>query len=57
MTSGKLGRTVNLKKGDPNSPKRAVIIEHDISGHTFLLLPREDGPNYIINCTFLLITQ
>ena len=45
------------KNGYPNSPNIEVIIEHDIYGHTLLLLPQEDVPNGIIHFTFLIIPQ
>ena len=34
-----------------------IIIENNIAGHTFILIPQEDGPNDIINFTFLLLAQ
>ena len=45
------------KHWDINSPKMVVFIEHDIYGHTFLLLSQEYGQNYIIGHTFLLLPQ
>ena len=45
------------KHGESNSPNMLVIIEHGITGHTFLMLPQEDGPNDIIGYTFLLLPQ
>ena len=34
-----------------------VFIEHDISGHTFLILSQEYYPNDIIGRTFILLPQ
>ena len=35
----------------------AVVIEHDISGHIFIVLPQEYVPNDIIGCIFLLLPK
>ena len=34
-----------------------VFIEHDISGHTFLLLNQEYVPNSVVYITFLILAQ
>ena len=35
----------------------SVFIEHDIYGHTFILLPQEYGQNDIIGHTFIILPQ
>ena len=34
-----------------------IIIENNIAGHTFILIPQEDGPNDIIGCKFIPLAQ
>ena len=45
------------KHGDPNSLKMAVFIENYISGHTFILIPQEDGSNENICLAFIILPK
>ena len=45
------------KHGEPNPPNMAVLIEHDIAGQKFLLLPQKYVPHDIIKYKFLLLPQ